>query len=87
MKKKENWKTEYLNARNRSNAIQQAMQNDPRWAGICNALNLNANCFGVWHLTQAHGDCKFTVANHNVPPNAIQLSRIKELVDMIFTNF
>ena len=82
-----NWKTEYQNAMNRSNAIQHAMHNDPRWAGICNALNLNANWFGVWNQTNAHGDCKFTFANRNVPPNAIQLNEIKNLVDLIFTYF
>ena len=82
-----NWETEYLNAKNRSDIIQRDMHNNPSWANICNALNVNANWFGEWNQTRAHGDCKFTFAHDNVPPNESQLKEIKNLIDLIFTCF
>lgn len=82
-----NWETEYQNAKNRSDAIQSAMQNDSKWADICKALNVNANWFGKWEKKGVHGHCKFTFANDNVPPNEFKLNGIKDLVDLIFTRF
>ena len=82
-----NWENEWENARKRSDAIQLRMHNDSRWDGICKALKVNANWFGKWEKTGAHGHCKFTFDHDNNPPDDNQLKEIKNLIDLIFTCF
>lgn len=76
-------------AMNRLAAIQQAMQNDARWAGICQVLHTPANWGAIpggRNITTYLG-FHFDNPNGNQPPTQPQLAAIKDLVDLIFENF
>ena len=85
-----NWEAAFEEARNRLEAITQAIMNDERWEAICNALG-EPTMFAEQCENESHGHFKFQFDLPDGTPPEEQmedwLQAIKYLVDLLFENF